>query len=76
MEYYSAIKRNKIGLFVEMGMDLETVTQSEVSQTNIIWYCLYVTSKENGTNESIYKTERVTDRENKRWLPKGKAREG
>ena len=32
MEYYSAIKRNKIGLFVEMGMDLETVTQSEVSQ--------------------------------------------
>ena len=25
MEYYSAIKRNKIGLFVEMWMDLESV---------------------------------------------------
>ena len=32
MEYYSAIKRNKIGLFVETRMDLETVIQSEISQ--------------------------------------------
>ena len=32
MEYYSAIKRNEIGLFVEMWMDLESVIQSEVSQ--------------------------------------------
>ena len=32
MEYYSAIKRNKIGSFVEMWMDLETVIQSKVSQ--------------------------------------------
>ena len=30
MEYYSAIKRNEIGSFVEMRMNLETVTQSEV----------------------------------------------
>ena len=30
--YYSAIKRNKIESFVETWMDLETVTQSEVSQ--------------------------------------------
>ena len=30
--YYSAIKRNKIGSFVETWMDLETVIQSEVSQ--------------------------------------------
>ena len=40
MEYYSAIKRNKIGSFVEMWMDLETVIQSEVSQkrkTNIVY---------------------------------------
>ena len=29
---YSAIKRNKIGSFVEMWMDLESVIQSEVSQ--------------------------------------------
>ena len=32
MQYYSAIKRNEIGSFVEMWMDLETVIQSEVSQ--------------------------------------------
>ena len=32
MEYYSATKRNEIGLMVEVWMDLETVIQSEVSQ--------------------------------------------
>ena len=32
MEYYSAIKRNEIGSFVPMWMDLESVIQSEVSQ--------------------------------------------
>ena len=45
MEYYSAIKRNEIGSFVETWMDLETVIQSEVSQkekTNIVYECIYV----------------------------------
>ena len=32
MEYYSAIKGNEIALFVVRWMDLESVTQSEVSQ--------------------------------------------
>ena len=32
MEYYSAIKRNEIGSFVETWMHLETITQNEVSQ--------------------------------------------
>ena len=32
MEYYSAIKRNEIGSFVQMWVDLESVIQSEVSQ--------------------------------------------
>ena len=32
MEYYSAIKRDKIESFVETWMDLEAVIQSEVSQ--------------------------------------------
>ena len=32
MGYYSAIKRNKIELFVMKWMDLEPVIQSEVSQ--------------------------------------------
>ena len=32
MKYYSAMKRNEIGSFVEMWMHLETIIQSEVSQ--------------------------------------------
>ena len=32
VEYYSAVKRNAVGSFVETWMDLETVIQSEVSQ--------------------------------------------
>ena len=34
VEYYSAIKGNEIELFVVRWMDLESVTQSEVSQKN------------------------------------------
>ena len=33
MEYYSTIKRNEIGSSVETWMDLKSVIQSEVSQT-------------------------------------------
>ena len=40
MEYYSAIKRNEIGSFVEKWMDLETVIQSEVSQKEKNKYCM------------------------------------
>ena len=32
MEYYSAIRRNEIELFVVRWMDLESVIQSEISQ--------------------------------------------
>ena len=39
MEYYSAIKMNETGSFVETGMVLEMVIQSEVRKrkTNIIY---------------------------------------
>ena len=40
MEYYSAIKRNEIELFVVMWMDLETVIWSEVSQKEKNKYCM------------------------------------
>ena len=40
MEYYSAIKRNEIGSFFEMRMDLETVIQREVSQKEKNKYCI------------------------------------
>jgi hypothetical protein len=32
IEYYPAIKRNKIVLFIDMSMDLGTVIQSELNQ--------------------------------------------
>ena len=38
MEYYSAIKRNKIGSFVETWMDLETVIQSKSEREKQISY--------------------------------------
>ena len=40
MEYYSAIKRNEIGSFLETCMYLDTVIQSEVSQKEKNKYCI------------------------------------
>ena len=40
MEYYSAMKRNEIELLVVRWMDLESVTQSEVSQKGNNKYCM------------------------------------
>ena len=40
MEYYSAIKRNEIELFVVRWMDLEFFMQSEVSQKEKNKYCI------------------------------------
>ena len=39
MDYYSAIKRNKIGSFVVIWLDLEFVIQTEVRKrkTNIMY---------------------------------------
>ena len=40
MEYYSAIKRNEVELFVVRWMDLESVIQSEVSQKEKNIHCM------------------------------------
>ena len=40
MEYYSAIKKDKIELFVVRWMDLESVIQNEVSQKEKNNYCM------------------------------------
>ena len=40
MEYYSGIKRNEIGSFVETWMDLESVIQSEVGRKEKNKYCI------------------------------------
>ena len=42
MEYYSVVKRNEIGSFVETWMDWETVTQSELSQKEKDKYHTYI----------------------------------
>ena len=55
VEYYSAIKRNKIELFVMRWMDLESVIQSEVSQKEKNKYRMlthiYEIKKKNGSAE-------------------------
>ena len=40
VEYYSAIKRNQIELFVVRWMDLESVMQNEASQKEKNKYCM------------------------------------
>ena len=40
MDSYLAIKRNKIELFVEKWMDMESVIESEVSQKEKNKYCM------------------------------------
>ena len=60
MEYYSAIKRNKIGSFVEMWMDLETVIQSEVSKEEKNKYRILMHIygiQKNGTDEPVCRAE-------------------
>ena len=54
MEYYSAIKRNRIELFVVRWMDLESVIQSEVSQKEKKKYHMLThiyAIKKNGSDE-------------------------
>ena len=55
MQYYSAIKRNKIELFVVRWMDLESVIQSEVSQKEKNKYCML--THINGSEEPRGRTE-------------------
>ena len=56
MEYYSAIKRNEIELFVVRWMNLESVIQTEVSQKDknkyrMLTHILWNLKKKNGTDE-------------------------
>ena len=67
--YYSAIKRNDIGSFVETWMDLESVIQSEVRKrkTNIIYQHIYVESAKTGISNLIYKVEIETQKEKRTY---------
>ena len=60
MEYYSAIKRNEIGSFVETWMHLETVIQSEVKserEKEISYINAHMWNLENGTDEPVCREE-------------------
>ena len=58
MEYYSAIKRNEIELFVVSWMDLDSVIQSEISQKKIPYPNTYIWNlkKKKGHEEPRDKT--------------------
>ena len=60
MEYYSAIKRNEIGSFVETVMNLETDIQSKVSQKEKNKYRILTHicgTYRNGTDELVCRAE-------------------
>ena len=80
MEYYSAIKKNKIMPFVATWMNLEIVILSEVSQignTNITWYCLHMESKKKRYKWTcLHNRNRVTNVENKLMVTSGGGRGG
>ena len=56
--------------FEATWMNLEIIILSKVSQ-RIITYITYMWNLKNYTNELIYKTERLTDIENKIMVTKG-----
>ena len=51
-------------------------SQTKGIKSNIVWYPLYVESKNNDKNEFIYKTKRDSDLENELMLTRGEAGEG
>ena len=60
IEYYSAIKRNKTGSFVETWMDLEAVMHSEVSLKEKKKHCILCGIQKNGMDDLICKTDTQT----------------
>ena len=70
MEYYSAIKRNEIKLYVVRCMDIESVIQSEVSQREKNKYHMLThiygilknkqTNKKSGCEEPSGRTRKMT----------------
>ena len=66
MECYSAIKRNKVGLFVETLMDLKTAIQEKKrkkkeKKRNIVYYHIYVESRKKYRLTYLQSRNRETD---------------
>ena len=67
MKYYSPIKRNEIGSFVELWMDLESVVQCEVSQTEKYHILMHMCEiYKNGTSEPICRAG--TEMRGSKWM--------
>ena len=63
LEYYSAIKGNIFESILMRWMNLETVTQSEVSQKEKDKYCMLMHIygiKKDGTNSPMYRAVKET----------------
>ena len=77
VEYYPAIKRNEIGSFVQMWMDLETVIRSEVSQKEKNKYRILTHihgTQKNGTDELVSRVETETQMQRTNvWTPRGES---
>ena len=66
MEYYIAIKKDEIMSFAATWMDLEMIILSKSDRERQIPYDItYMGNLKYGTNEAIYKTNRLTDTENR-----------
>ena len=57
MEYYSAIKKTKIMLFIATWVCLEIIILNELNQTENDKYITYEKNLKSDTNELMYKTE-------------------
>ena len=57
MDYYSAIKNNKIMLFAATWMEEEILVLSEVRKRQIPYETIYMWNLKYGTDELIYRTE-------------------
>ena len=79
VEYHLAIIRNKLGSFLEMWMDLETVIQSEVShkQKNKYRILTHICGiQKNGTVELVCRAEIETQMQRTNvWTPRGEGGE-
>ena len=72
MEYYSAIKRNKILAFLATWMDLEIIMQSEVSQTMRHQHhmlSLNMWKLKKGQNELLGRTDNGSQTLKNLWFP-------
>ena len=59
MEYYSAIKRNEIMIFVTTWMDLEIIIVMKSEKRQILYDIIYLGNLKYGTSELIYTGKRL-----------------